>query len=199
MGPIKWQRVVRTFVGLRMSPQSAPRRLIEPPPYSPNRSSLMSLAAWIPSSLRFFSICLLLARAARSSAEEVHPILQVPSLQNVAAVNYSTSAPNPPHTLSQSPRHWLKLALEITHGNASFICCYLNFNIFIILLCSRSLTDRSSTMLLPTRPPQTHTRSMLVLLSAHVFVKVHRYSHITHGHRAGFRIFRWMLWRPFAV
>lgn len=44
----------------------------------------MSLAAWMPSSFRFFSICLLRARAARSSAEDVHPILQVPSVQNVA-------------------------------------------------------------------------------------------------------------------
>ena len=44
----------------------------------------MSLAAWMPSSFRFFSICLLRAMAARSSAEEVHPILQVPSEQNVA-------------------------------------------------------------------------------------------------------------------
>ena len=34
----------------------------------------MSLAAWMPSSLRFFSICLLLARAARSSADEAQPM-----------------------------------------------------------------------------------------------------------------------------
>lgn len=60
--------------------------LIEPPPYSPNRSSLISLAAWMPSSFRFFSICLLRAKAALSSAEEVQPILQVPSVQNVAPV-----------------------------------------------------------------------------------------------------------------
>nr|CAH7729601.1 unnamed protein product [Callosobruchus chinensis] len=54
--------------------------------HSPSSKSLISLAAWIPSSLRFFSICLLLARAALSSAEEVHPILQLPSAQNVAPV-----------------------------------------------------------------------------------------------------------------
>lgn len=35
----------------------------------------MSLAAWIPSSLRFFSICLLRASAARSSADMAQPIL----------------------------------------------------------------------------------------------------------------------------
>lgn len=34
----------------------------------------MSLAAWMPSSLRFFSICLLRAIAARSSADEAHPM-----------------------------------------------------------------------------------------------------------------------------
>ncbi|KAJ0174050.1 hypothetical protein K1T71_010196 [Dendrolimus kikuchii] len=37
-------------------------------------SSLMSLAAWMPSSLRFFSICLLRAMAARSSADEAQPM-----------------------------------------------------------------------------------------------------------------------------
>lgn len=42
--------------------------------HSPNSRSLMSLAACMPSSLRFFSICLLLARAARSSALIAHPI-----------------------------------------------------------------------------------------------------------------------------
>lgn len=42
----------------------------------------------MPSSLRFFSICLLRAKAALSSAEEVQPILQVPSVQNVAPAEY---------------------------------------------------------------------------------------------------------------
>jgi hypothetical protein len=41
----------------------------------PSSSSLMSLAACIPSSLRFFSICLLRANAARSSALIAQPIL----------------------------------------------------------------------------------------------------------------------------
>lgn len=40
----------------------------------PRSKSLISLAAWIPSSLRFFSICLLRARAARSSADEAQPM-----------------------------------------------------------------------------------------------------------------------------
>ncbi len=39
----------------------------------------MSLAAWIPSSLRFFSICLLLALEARSSADMAHPMLTLES------------------------------------------------------------------------------------------------------------------------
>lgn len=36
----------------------------------------MSLAAWMPSSLRFFSICLLRASAARSSALIAQPMAQ---------------------------------------------------------------------------------------------------------------------------
>ena len=35
----------------------------------------MSLAAWMPSSLRFFSICLLLARCCLSSADMAHPMM----------------------------------------------------------------------------------------------------------------------------
>ncbi len=35
----------------------------------------MSFAAWMPSSLRFFSICLLLALEARSSADMAHPMM----------------------------------------------------------------------------------------------------------------------------
>ena len=37
----------------------------------------MSFAAWIPSSLRFFSICLLRAREARSSALMAQPMMMV--------------------------------------------------------------------------------------------------------------------------
>lgn len=40
----------------------------------PNSNSLISLAAWMPSSLRFFSIIFDRATAARSSADDVHPI-----------------------------------------------------------------------------------------------------------------------------
>lgn len=50
---------------------------------SPSRRSLMSLAACMPSSLRFFSICLLRARAARSSADIAHPILRPASRTKV--------------------------------------------------------------------------------------------------------------------
>ena len=41
----------------------------------PSSSSLMSLAAWMPSSLRFFSICLLRALDARSSALMAQPMM----------------------------------------------------------------------------------------------------------------------------
>lgn len=41
----------------------------------PSSKSLMSFAAWMPSSFRFFSICLERCMAARSSADVVQPIL----------------------------------------------------------------------------------------------------------------------------
>lgn len=44
--------------------------------YLPNSNNLISLAAWIPSSFRFFSINFDRAIAARSSADDVHPIFQ---------------------------------------------------------------------------------------------------------------------------
>lgn len=43
--------------------------------YLPNSNSLISLAAWIPSSFKFFSISFDRAIAARSSADDVHPIV----------------------------------------------------------------------------------------------------------------------------
>ena len=45
------------------------------PVYPPSSSNLMSLAACIPSSFRFFSICLLRARLARSSALMAQPMM----------------------------------------------------------------------------------------------------------------------------
>lgn len=47
------------------------------PLHVPSSSSLMSLAAWIPSSLSAFSITLLRSRACRSSALIEHPIVQI--------------------------------------------------------------------------------------------------------------------------
>lgn len=46
----------------------------------------MSLAAWMPSSLRLRSIRRLLAAAARSSADCAHPIMRIASVQNVLKV-----------------------------------------------------------------------------------------------------------------
>ena len=48
---------------------------VAPPVYPPSSSNLMSLAACIPSSFRFFSICLLRARLARSSALMAQPMM----------------------------------------------------------------------------------------------------------------------------
>ena len=44
-------------------------------PFLPSSSNLMSFAAWIPSSFRFFSICLLRAREALSSALMAQPMM----------------------------------------------------------------------------------------------------------------------------
>ena len=44
--------------------------------FLPRSNNLISLAAWIPSSFRFFSICLLLALDALSSADIAQPILR---------------------------------------------------------------------------------------------------------------------------
>lgn len=53
----------------------------------PSRSNFTSFAAVIPSSFRFFSIALLLSKAALSSALSVHPMVRRPSallfLQNI--------------------------------------------------------------------------------------------------------------------
>lgn len=92
-----WRRQRAYQLRMSLSVRTQTTYNIEPSPYSPKRSSFMSLAAWMPSSFRFFSICLLLARAARSSAEEVHPILQVPSVQNVAPVFFTTRYHKNPH------------------------------------------------------------------------------------------------------
>lgn len=54
----------------------------------PSSRSLMSLAAWIPSSLRFFSICLLRARAARSSADMAQPILLHVAFTNATLTHF---------------------------------------------------------------------------------------------------------------
>ena len=51
----------------------------------PSSNSLMSLAACIPSSFKFFSICLLRSKAARSSALIVQPIFAFRSLLRAQA------------------------------------------------------------------------------------------------------------------
>ena len=65
----------------------------------PSRSNFTSLAALMPSSLRFFSIALLRSRAARSSALRVHPMV-APSLPQPARLGWHGSparrAPHPP-------------------------------------------------------------------------------------------------------
>lgn len=65
----------------------------------PSRSNFTSLAALMPSSLRFFSIALLRSRAALSSALRVHPMV-APSLPQPARLGWHDSpgrrAPHPP-------------------------------------------------------------------------------------------------------
>ncbi len=84
--------------------------LIVPPHHSscdvisgiPKRSSLMSFAAWIPSSFRFFSICLDRAREALSSADIAHPILLT---RRAATVEALTAATPTTHTHAHSHTH----------------------------------------------------------------------------------------------
>jgi hypothetical protein len=52
----------------------------------------MSLAAWMPSSFRFFSICLDRAREALSSADIAHPILLTRRAATVEAHTVATPA-----------------------------------------------------------------------------------------------------------
>lgn len=54
--------------------------------HSPSKRSLISLAAWIPSSFRFRSMRRLLAAAALSSADCAQPIVRIASTQNVLKV-----------------------------------------------------------------------------------------------------------------
>lgn len=87
----------------------------------------MSLAAWMPSSLRFFSICLLRAIAARSSAEEVHPMVRAASMQNVTAAFWDShslihrpSGHPPPSTVTSTstPRAQLSVFNSIELNSA---------------------------------------------------------------------------------
>ena len=68
---------------------------------SPSRRSLMSLAAWIPSSFRFFSICLERAREALSSADIAHPILLTRRAATFEAQAVATPATHS-HTLTRT-------------------------------------------------------------------------------------------------
>ena len=61
----------------------------------------MSLAAWIPSSFRFFSICLERAREALSSADIAHPILLTRMAATFEAQAVATPATHS-HTLTRT-------------------------------------------------------------------------------------------------
>ena len=65
-------------------------------PFLPSSSNLMSLAAWMPSSLRFFSICLLRAREALSSALMAQPMMIACSGVRRASL-LETGEPQPHH------------------------------------------------------------------------------------------------------
>lgn len=73
----------------------------------PSRSNFTSLAALMPSSLRFFSIALLRSRAALSSALRVHPMV-APSLPQPARLGWHDSpgrrAPHPPKSRAWAQR-----------------------------------------------------------------------------------------------
>jgi hypothetical protein len=64
----------------------------------------MSLAAWMPSSFRFFSICLDRAREALSSADIAHPILLTRRAATVEAHTVATPATHT-HTHTRTHTH----------------------------------------------------------------------------------------------
>jgi len=73
----------------------------------PRSSSLMSLAAWIPSSLSAFSITLLRSRACRSSALIEHPIVQFARVDSTRVYTYGVGATvDTSGALSQACRPW---------------------------------------------------------------------------------------------
>ena len=75
--------------------------IFDGPADSPSKSSLMSLAAWMPSSFRFFSICLERAREALSSADMAHPILLTRRAATFEAQAVATPATHT-HTLTRT-------------------------------------------------------------------------------------------------
>jgi hypothetical protein len=95
------------------------------PAVIPSSSSLTSLLARWPSSLRVWSICLVLAMAALSSAETVHPMAQS-SRHDVLARFATPRTKTPAQSMSResnrgvSPGHSALSRVHIRHGNAIF-------------------------------------------------------------------------------
>lgn len=91
---------------------------------------MISLAAWMPSSLRFFSICLERASAARSSADIAHPIAphsdsnpMTPTgdrLLLLTAFRSPLPSPPPPPAAGDT-----RQVADVSSWLAVFLCCVL--------------------------------------------------------------------------
>ena len=81
----------------------------------PNRSNLMSLAASIPSSFKFFSICLLLALEALSYADIAHPMIKRNYYSGIADC----------HQFLRGSRNWyalkIKSTIQFCNSDSSFL------------------------------------------------------------------------------
>ena len=81
----------------------------------PNRSNLMSLAASIPSSFKFFSICLLLAQETLSYPDIAHPMIKRNYFSGIADC----------HQFSRGSRNWyavkIKSTIQFCNSDSSFL------------------------------------------------------------------------------
>ena len=66
----------RFYIKDLFSKSSMNKLIFKDKKFLPKSSNLMSFAAWIPSSFKFFSICLLRALEALSSADIAHPMMK---------------------------------------------------------------------------------------------------------------------------
>lgn len=125
----------------------------------------MSLAACMPSSFRFLSICLLRARAARSSADMAQPILLHVAFTNATPASFLTQALSRDGKAAPPPSHrrahaHLRLAQTAHPSSSSVSSCSSS---------GSSLTTTSSTSY-----ASLSTRDLPEALARHALTHAHR-------------------------